>query len=73
MDNYKGRKISVMGIVNLTGDSFYEGSRMLGGDGTLDGGMFSSRLEEMLGSGADIIDLGACSTRPGWWPHVSRG
>lgn len=51
-----------MGIVNLTGDSFYEGSRCEGVDAAL------SRIGSMLEEGADIIDLGACSTRPGSLP-----
>lgn len=57
-----GRLISlkrplVMGIVNVTPDSFYAESRVA--DSVLE------RVEQMLGDGADIIDVGACSTRPG--------
>ena len=61
-------KIQLMGIVNLTGDSFYSGSRMLGADGNVDIGRLLSRVETMLSEGADFIDLGACSTRPGSKP-----
>ena len=53
------RHIDIMGIVNLTDDSFYSGSRCSGVDAAL------SRIETMLSEGAHIIDLGACSTRPG--------
>ncbi|MBR4755730.1 MAG: dihydropteroate synthase, partial [Bacteroidales bacterium] len=60
-----GRKITVMGIVNLTGDSFYSGSRMLGEDGSFDEEVFLARTDTMVAEGADILDLGACSTRPG--------
>jgi len=60
-----GRKIEIMGIVNLTDDSFFEGSRNLRTDGSLDEDGFIGRLEEMVGEGADILDFGACSTRPG--------
>ena len=49
----KQRAIRVMGILNLTPDSFYAPSR---------GNM------AILESGADIIDIGACSTRPGHTP-----
>lgn len=49
----------VMGIVNLTEDSFYEGSRMKDLPAVL------SRAEKMISEGADILDLGAQSTRPG--------
>ena len=49
--------IHIMGIVNLTPDSFYAGSRVQA-DVALD------RIQSMLEEGADVVDLGACSTRP---------
>ena len=49
----------VMGIMNLTPDSFYEGSRYSMGKEIL------HRAEEILVSGGLIIDMGAVSTRPG--------
>ncbi len=49
----------VMGIVNLTDDSFYDGGKY----NSLD--TAKKRIEEMVQQKADIIDLGACSTRPG--------
>jgi dihydropteroate synthase len=52
----------VMGIINLNADSFYEGSRCI------TDGEFCTRYEKLLEEGADIIDLGACSTRPGSVP-----
>lgn len=55
----KDRKIDIMGIVNVTDDSYYAASRCSGLDQTL------SRVEALMGEGADIIDLGACSSRPG--------
>ena len=61
----KERKIRIMGIVNLTGDSFYPGSRVLGDDGLFDAARFLGRVDFMLSEGADILDIGACSTRPG--------
>lgn len=51
--------IHIMGIVNLTPDSFYAGSRVPEADAAL------ARMESMLAQGADVLDLGACSTRPG--------
>ena len=48
-----------MGIVNLTSDSFFAESRVGGEDELL------HRVESMITEGADIIDFGACSTRPG--------
>lgn len=52
------RKVKIMGIINLNDDSFYSGSRC-------PGSAFGHRLETMLNDGADIIDLGAVSSRPG--------
>lgn len=49
----------VMGIINSTPDSFYDGSRFKGTDAIL------ARVEKMLEDGADIIDIGGQSTRPG--------
>lgn len=65
MIRYGSRYISLMGVLNLTPDSFEESSRV-----TFRGEVPSvddclRRTERMLGEGADIIDFGACSTRPG--------
>ncbi|MFU8843736.1 MAG: dihydropteroate synthase [Bacteroidales bacterium] len=49
----------VMGIINLTPDSFYDGRKRLKKIGYL------NEVEKMISEGADIIDLGAVSTRPG--------
>lgn len=50
---------AVMAIVNATPDSFYSGSRAATADEV------ARRTEMLLAEGADIIDIGACSTRPG--------
>ena len=62
------RKIQIMGIVNLTDDSYFAPSRCLGTDGRTDMGKVLGRVSRMLEEGADIIDIGACSTRPGSEP-----
>jgi dihydropteroate synthase len=49
----------VMGILNLTPDSFYDGGRYLSIDAQLE------QAGNMLGEGASVIDIGAVSTRPG--------
>jgi dihydropteroate synthase len=49
----------VMGILNLTPDSFYDGGRYTKKDAWI------SQTEKMILDGASIIDLGAVSTRPG--------
>ncbi|MBP5539214.1 MAG: dihydropteroate synthase [Bacteroidales bacterium] len=58
----------IMAILNLTPDSFFPGSRLIGPDGRFDTSEFVARVETALAQGADIIDLGACSTRPGSQP-----
>lgn len=49
----------VMGIINLTPDSFYAGSRRQGIDAAI------QQAQTMLNEGADFLDLGAYSSRPG--------
>lgn len=49
----------VMGILNLTPDSFYDGGRYVGEVDML------RQAERILEEGADFIDVGGCSTRPG--------
>jgi dihydropteroate synthase len=49
----------VMGILNLTPDSFSDGGRFLHPDDAI------RRAREMAAEGADLIDLGGESTRPG--------
>lgn len=63
----------VMGIVNATTDSFYAPSR------TLEPEAIAARTRQLLDEGATLIDVGACSTRPGSepvdgateWAHLS--
>ncbi len=61
-------KIKIMGIVNLTDNSYFAPSRCLGSDGSPDPELTMERIGRMLHEGADIIDIGACSTRPGSEP-----
>lgn len=58
----KNREIRLMAIVNLTGDSYFAGSRCADVEAAMD------RIGQMISEGADIIDIGACSTRPGSEP-----
>jgi dihydropteroate synthase len=51
-----------MGILNVTPDSFSDGGRYLAHDNA------SAKAEEMVREGADIIDVGGESTRPGSAP-----
>ena len=52
----------VMGVVNVTPDSFSDGGRYL------DSAQAIARAEEMVAHGADLIDVGGESTRPGAAP-----
>src|SRR5262245_60759400 len=65
--NCKGRLLMidrplVMGIINITPDSFYAGSRHTSTDEVL------RQAEQMLNEGADILDIGGQSSRPGSKP-----
>lgn len=62
--NIRGRVVgfdrpAVMGIINVTDDSFYAASRVNTADG------IGARAASMVEQGADILDLGAYSSRPG--------
>ena len=54
-----------MGIVNLTEDSYYAPSRCLDADPAA---VAMPRIRNLVSEGAHIIDIGACSTRPGAFP-----
>lgn len=49
----------VMGVINLTPDSFYDGNRYNSTENAL------NQADRLVKEGADILDLGAVSTRPG--------
>lgn len=68
--NIRGRLLRldrplVMGILNVTPDSFFEESRV--SDDAV-----ASRVRRMIDEGADIIDVGACSTRPDSTPVTEK-
>ena len=62
--NLKGKLFSfdkplIMGIINMTPDSFFDGGKYNSCEKAL------IKIENMLDQGASIIDIGGCSTRPG--------
>lgn len=68
--NCRGRLVVIerpliMGILNLTPDSFFDGGKYNEVDAAV------KRAEQMLEDGADILDLGAYSSRPGA-EHISE-
>ncbi len=48
-----------MGILNITSDSFFDGGKFIDPDDAL------VRVRQMVSEGADIVDIGAASSRPG--------
>lgn len=57
-----GERTLVMGVLNYTPDSFSDGGKWNNADVAL------KHMEEMVAEGADIIDIGAESSRPGFTP-----
>lgn len=58
-------KAHVMGILNITPDSFSDGGSYYDETGNPNMDMIMDRVKEMIDEGADIIDVGGESTRPG--------
>ncbi len=58
--NFKKRHVYVMGILNVTPDSFSDGGKF----NQMDAALYHA--EEMIRQGADILDIGGESTRPGY-------
>ena len=56
------RGVAIMGVCNVTPDSFSDGGRFLDRDRA------RARVEELVAEGADIVDIGGESTRPGAEP-----
>lgn len=55
-----GNRVLIMGIVNVTPDSFSDGGRYNSAENAV------AHALELIEDGADIIDIGAQSTRPGY-------
>lgn len=55
----KKKKPIVMGILNVTPDSFYDGGKAFSLEAVI------TKVNMLCSQGADIIDVGACSTAPG--------
>jgi dihydropteroate synthase len=56
------RGVALMGVCNVTPDSFSDGGRYFGVDAAI------AHVDELLAEGADFIDVGGESTRPGALP-----
>ncbi len=57
-----GNRTLIMGVLNVTPDSFSDGNQFLSFDKAI------AHAEQMIAEGADIIDIGGESTRPGGEP-----
>jgi dihydropteroate synthase len=62
MDFHRPNSYRLMGVLNVTPDSFSDGGRFL------DAGAALAHAGELVGEGADIVDVGGESTRPGAEP-----
>jgi len=58
-DLRRERGTLLMGVLNVTPDSFFDGGRYDDGESA------AQRIDQLLADGADLIDIGAESTRPG--------
>lgn len=61
-----GHRTYIMGILNVTPDSFSDGGKFYRADDAI------AQAEKMLEDGADIVDVGGESTRPGQEPSRRR-
>jgi dihydropteroate synthase len=58
-------RVTIVGVLNLTPDSFSDGGRFLGPEGRPDLPALLEAAEAMLAAGAGVLDVGGESTRPG--------
>jgi dihydropteroate synthase len=65
-------RVTIVGVLNTTPDSFSDGGRLLREDGALDLEAALAAARELVAAGAHVIDVGGESTRPGSAP-VSAG
>ena len=56
----------IMGIINLTPDSFFDGNKFFNANNSLDELKVFNEIESMIEDGAHFIDIGAHSTKPGF-------
>ena len=62
---FRGARTVVVGVLNATPDSFSDGGRFVGGTGEVDLARAVDLAAQMLRDGADVLDVGGESTRPG--------
>jgi len=62
---FPGHRVTLVGILNLTPDSFSDGGRFVGQDGALDATAAVAAGRALVRDGAHVLDVGGESTRPG--------
>ncbi len=65
LKNSETYKTKIMGVINANEDSFYQKSRF-------DEYGVIEKIQDMINDGADIVDIGAVSSRPGSLPLESK-
>src|SRR5665213_119967 len=60
-----GERTQLVGVINVTPDSFSDGGKFFSADNAVEHAL------QLIDEGADILDLGGESTRPGKHPPVS--
>ena len=58
-------RVTIVGVLNTTPDSFSDGGRFVRGEGQVDVEAAVDAAAALIGAGADVIDVGGESTRPG--------
>ncbi len=58
-------RVTIVGILNVTTDSFSDGGRLLDARGRVSIDRILASAGELIDAGADILDVGGESTRPG--------
>jgi dihydropteroate synthase len=61
---FRRERVTILGVLNVTPDSFSDGGRFMSGD-ALDLDALVSEARAQLAAGADVLDVGGESTRPG--------
>ena len=65
---FRPDRVTLMGVVNVTPDSFSDGGRFVDGRGEVDYDAVLRHAAEQVDDGAHVLDVGGESTRPGAAP-----
>jgi dihydropteroate synthase len=65
---FRRDRVTILGVLNVTPDSFSDGGRFARSAGAVDAGLVLAEARAQLEAGADVLDVGGESTRPGAQP-----